>query len=439
MTYDLDKALVPQGLSSGCFIDSPASFPNRRRIGHETVLWSNFIVNAPVVYSLLERRLLYFLTLSVKHRFTEKNLGVPDSWKELYFEMTDADLGKIGGVTNVLQTYRALSDIGEKFMSISFINEHGERIDGKVHWVDTFFYNAATKKYKVRMSPEIMPYLINLSKAFTAFDIGTAMQLSSKFSQKFYELCCQFSGDFRYIDNSGKRFKKNVVPINIQDLRRLFNLEEEKDPRTGEVMTKGKYKNFNDIRKRIIEPAQAELNGLYLSGQSNVWFDYCECARVGRKITSFYFFVYTKENPKKENSHIWKSGDTPLYPFEEDRSSSIKKDSPVELWKDCTIEQLEYVVENLMLRYLGKSEVGYYLHFLSRPEHKSRDAYLQVIQVISDKERQPKFSSGTSSYKKKSIIEYALHENLKVFGWSIPPPPRSKKRNAVERSIPGLW
>ena len=203
---------------------------------HENIRWSNAIVDAPVVYSLLERRTLYFLTGEVKHKYTEKNLGVPENWKELYFHLTDKDLGVIGGKNNVLHTYEALSELGKKFIPVSFRNEKGQLITGKVHWVDSFFYNEQTGLYDVRVSPEIMPYLIDISKSFTTFDLGTAMLLRSKYTQKMYELCSQFCGDFRFCsqteEDAGNIFKKRVLPIQMTDFRRIFNLDEIRDPRT---------------------------------------------------------------------------------------------------------------------------------------------------------------------------------------------------------------
>lgn len=407
-------------------------FPDAAKVQHETVLWSNFLVNAPVVYSLLERRMLYYLTLYVKHRFTEKNLGVPDSWKDLYFQMTDADLGKIGGKTNVLQTYEALTEIGKKFITVAFTNDKGEKIKGKVHWVDSFFYNSDTGKYEVRMSPEVMPYLINLSRSFTAFDAGTAMMMSSKFGQKFYELCCQFSGNFRYTDKDGNRYKKNVVPVTIADFRRIFNLDEVKDARTGKVVKKALYTNFKDVRKRVIEPSLNELHELYITGHSNVWFDYLE-EKTGRKVTTIYLFVYSRENPKNGLPRPWQEGDEPLCPYETEYVAppSPKEKIASSLWKDCSKEHLEIVVEAMLNKYLRKSETWYYLNFIKTNHHNRRDSYLQVMQVVQDKERQPKFCNGTAAYKRKSIMQYALLENLQEFGWSIPAPkPRRKEADA---------
>ena len=56
-----------------------------------------------------------------------------------------------------------------------------------------------------------------------------------------------------------------------------------------------------------------------------------------------------------------------------------------------------------------------------------QDTYTQVIQVILEKEKQPKFSKAKKQYKRNNIIEYALKENLKEYGWSIEPPENYKQ------------
>lgn len=205
------------------------------RIKHENVSWSNILIDSPITYNLLERRTMYFLTGEVKRKFVEKGLGVPDNWKDLYFYLTDEDLGLIGGSKNVPRTYEVLSTMGEKFVTVRYRDENGGEIIGKLHWVDTFFYDPKKDLYAVRVSPEIMPYLINLNKNFSCFDVGTAIKLRSKFTQKMYELCCRFGGDYTHFEKEqqllGNVYKKRVVRISMDDFRRLFNLDEIRDPR----------------------------------------------------------------------------------------------------------------------------------------------------------------------------------------------------------------
>ena len=421
---------------------------NRREVKHESIRWSNAIVDSPVVYGLIERRTLYFITGEVKHKFTEKNLDVPENWKDLYFHLTEEDLGLIGGAKNIPRTYEALNKLGEKFLPVAFKNEEGELVVGKVHWIDTFFYNTKTGLYDVRVSPEIMPYLIDISRNFTTFDLGTAMLLRSKYTQKMYELCNQFSGNFRYNDSteraSGNIYKKRVLPIQIDDFRRIFNLDEVVDPRTKKVITPASYTNFKSIRENILDSSQKELFELYTCHQSNIWFDYKEGPRKGRggKVSSIFIFIYTREFPKVGDGKPWEKGDEPLSPYEKyvepQRHLTPYQRIRQSHWYKADTDSQERVVEVLLRRYLHDDEVKYYLRLLSVESRRHTDAYMQVIQVVEDKEKQQKFKYGTPAYKHNNIIYYVLKENLKEFGWSMEPMNSQKKpMRSVEQDLFG--
>ena len=56
------------------------------------------------------------------------------------------------------------------------------------------------------------------------------------------------------------------------------------------------------------------------------------------------------------------------------------------------------------------------------------------MQVIQEKEQQPKFKSGTKVYKHNNIVKFALQENLKEFGWSLSPMQKQRK-DVVEQDL----
>ena len=408
------------------------------RIKHENVSWSNILINSPITYNLLERRTMYFLTGEVKRKFVEKGLGVPDNWKDLYFYLTDEDLGLIGGSKNVPRTYEVLSTMGEKFVTVRYLDENGDEIIGKLHWVDTFFYDPKKDLYAVRVSPEIMPYLINLNKNFTCFDVGTAMKLRSKYTQKMYELCCRFGGDYTHYEHEqfiqGNVYKKRVVPISMDDFRQLFNLDEIRDPKTGKVLQPASLENFKDMRRSILDAAQDELLTMYLNNASNVWFDYQTegNGRKGGKVATIIIYIYTREHPKEGEQRPWRKGDAPLYPF-------VEKIIPVE--KKTTRERVrsndfyeaenqERIAEHFLSKYLSRREVAYYMAQIRKEARYHKDSYIQVIQVIQEKEKQKKFAEGTRQYKRNNLIDFALKENLKDFGWSINPPATRRERKS---------
>lgn len=396
----------------------------------EKVRWSNDLINSPMCYSLLERRVMYFLTGEIKRKFQERGLGIPDNWKELVFYLQDKDLGIIGGKKNVPRTYEALSELGGKFYPVRYKDETGNVVVGKIHWIDSFFYDKARNLYAVRVSPEIMKYLINLTHDFTTFNLGTALKLKSRFSQKMYEICCEFGGNFRFYDQTerlhGNTYKERVVPIHIDSFRTIFNLNEIKDQRTGKNIKPSSYNDYTDIRRFILEYAQKELFNLYMTNDSDIWFDFQPGDKAGQggRVSSILIYIYTREHPKEGEQRPWTKGDKPLIPFELD-SVSEKRRSPYQklhsnMWYGC--DNLDVVVRQILSRYLTKREVAYYIKEIQKEATHHKDSYIQVIQVLQEKENQPKFSNGTRQYKRNNIIDYALKENLKVYGWSIQPP-----------------
>lgn len=396
----------------------------------ETITWSNHLVNTPAVFSLLEKRVLYYLTLQIKHRFTEKSLDNPDAWQDLTFQLTDKDLAVVGGKTHVLQTYEALSDIGKKFMSVSYRNRQNQVICAKVHWVDAFAYNTATKTYEVRMSPELMPYLINLARAFTTFCVHTALLLRSKYSQKFYEFCCEYAGDFRYHREKPNdlAFKKNVFPIHTTTLRYLLDLGEKREARTGKVIAKEKYPNYSHLYRSVILPAQTELYELYHAGQSEVWFDCIPFRREGRKVVSLLIFIYTKSNPKQGLQKLWCEGDGTLDPYENFTQATLSPSKTNACQPSESTQTLLSKIYEKLSTYLEEREVLYYLNYLQHDRILGYDSCKQVLTVVEEKEKQPKFQGATRAYQRKAIMHYALQENLKTYGWSIPEPQEMRPR-----------
>lgn len=264
--------------------------------------------------------------------------------------------------------------------------------------------------------------IINLARSFTTFCAQTALSLRSKYSQKLYEFCCEFSGNYRYprAKSYDLAFKKNVFPIRIDQLRYLLDLSEKRDERTGKVLSKEKYPNYKDLKRNVLLPAQKELYELYHQGNSEVWFDCVPYQKEGRKIVSLLLIIYTKKHPKEGLQKLWEEGDEPLNPFEEFTGAALVQKEKQASCSCPASQELVSQVEKKLETYLESHEVVYYLNYIQTKVGGTYDAYNQVLQVLKDKEKQKKFQQGTRAYQRTSIMHYALQENLKEFGWNIP-------------------
>ena len=146
---------------------------------------------------------------------------------------------------------------------------------GFVNWCE---YDAQNKVYKVEVSSRIMPYLVELARHYTTYSLTVAITLKSVYSQRFYEMCCQYRNR---IENDGLAgFHKTQ-----QQLRTMFCLED-------------KYPLNADFNRNVINRAQAELKASYDKKQCDLYFD---VNIKGRGSEMCYDFkIHTREQSERQ-------------------------------------------------------------------------------------------------------------------------------------------
>lgn len=394
--------------------------------------FNNLLLRSPLRYTMMERRFLYKLSEAIKMRYEEMGLTMRDNWQNLVFNMTDRDLASVGGNTNVMRTYKTVRSLAQKAIVQFHENEDKQLVVDYFHWIDAFRWNTSTNDYTVRVSPELYDYVINLTKSFTVLNLHTAILLESKYSQKFYEICCLYSGDFRFIDPTtpDETYKKRVLKMSIEAFRFTFGLSELHDPKTGELLEKEKYQRFKTMVEKVILPAQRELYALYKNHLCDVWFDFEVLDRYGRgrngSPKNLRFYIYSREFPKSNDAEMdrpWQEGDAMLFPYEEKALKKAPKEKTFKQtdWLSLDGEFQRDTVRQLLKSYLDNDAADYYITRIDEEQRQSNDTYSQVIQVIYEKQKQAKFQQGTKKYKQKCLIDFVFAQNLKEYGWSIPP------------------
>lgn len=401
-------------------------------VGKCSFSFNNLLLRSPLRYTMMERRFLYKLSEAIKMRYEEMGLTMRDNWQNLVFNMTDRDLASVGGNTNVMRTYKTVRSLAQKAIVQFHENEDKQLVVDYFHWIDAFRWNTSTNDYTVRVSPELYDYVINLTKSFTVLNLHTAILLESKYSQKFYEICCLYSGDFRFIDPTtpDETYKKRVLKMSIEAFRFTFGLSELHDPKTGELLEKEKYQRFKTMVEKVILPAQRELYALYKNHLCDVWFDFEVPDRYGRgrngSPKNLRFYIYSREFPKSNDAEMdrpWHDGDAMLFPYEEKALKKAPKEKTFKQtdWLSLDGEFQRDTVRQLLKSYLDNDAADYYITRIDEEQRQSNDTYSQVIQVIYEKQKQAKFQQGTKKYKQKCLIDFVFAQNLKEYGWSIPP------------------
>ena len=178
------------------------------------------------------------------------------------------DITLIRDEKHTKEARQALRNLRNK--TIEFEDEEGNWL--YCGFINQAKYIAKEQVYEVEVSRDLMPYLVELSRHYTEYSLLVAISLKSIYSQRFYELCCQYR-------NMGK-FGKTV-----DQLKQMFCLED-------------KYPLLPLFKQKVINVAQKELKAAYDENQCDLWFDYVQDGR-GEK-AHFEFFVHTRENQRKQ-------------------------------------------------------------------------------------------------------------------------------------------
>jgi plasmid replication initiation protein len=114
------------------------------------------------------------------------------------------------------------------------IKEKGKWIG--CNWFSAFIYYTDAARFEFEISPTLTPYLLNLKKNFTAFNIEQAIKFSGKYTTRFYQFLIQAQH---------QQAKKRTFAL--EELYEILQL-----PPT--------LSRFDNFRLKVLEPSLAEIN-----------------------------------------------------------------------------------------------------------------------------------------------------------------------------------
>ena len=218
------------------------------------VVKDNKIIEASYTLSLSEQRVL----LACISQIDSKSSLQPDN----KFHVMASEIVDLMGLDSS-NAYRDMKMAVERLYNRT-IKIDGE--DGEMRWIYRKEYVKNEGKITLYFSPEIIPYLSQLSDKFTAYKLKYVTQFKSSYSIRLYEILVQWA-------SAGER------EVKVDWLRKIFQVED-------------KYKAIKDFKKYIVEPSLADINE-----HSNIWVEYGQ-RKSGRTVTHFQFKFGLKNQPK---------------------------------------------------------------------------------------------------------------------------------------------
>lgn len=112
--------------------------------------------------------------------------------------------------------------------------DDGQRVYEGYNALDKIRYAEGDGYIEAKFNDSMKPFLLELKRRFTIYQLEAFMQLGSRYSMRVYELL-KMREDLRWLR------------MRVENLRKLLSCED-------------KYSRFGDFRRRVIERAQSEIN-----------------------------------------------------------------------------------------------------------------------------------------------------------------------------------
>lgn len=244
-----------------------------------TLSQANALTESRYDFTKIEKNCIYMIIEKVRRDYVEKptsdNVG---KFNNLHVRFSSSVLGNITDKTHKKEAHEALTNLRKRDVEMNYA-------DGS--WTNTGFINwckfhAEQNMYEVEVSSEIMPFLVELAKRYTSYSLTVAMALKSVYSQRFYELCCQYRNNIEKDGFSG--FHKTQ-----DQLRQMFCLED-------------KYPKAPDFNTYVVKKAKDEIKTFYDANQCDLWFDVNIKGRG--KNQSYDFKIYTRETSEEQKAKV---------------------------------------------------------------------------------------------------------------------------------------
>lgn len=162
--------------------------------------------------------------------------------------------------------YTELKDIIKKLADKSvWIRLPDQKTDTLLRWIEKPYINEHSGTIKIRLDRDMMPFLLQLKKNFTQYQLIYTLALRSKYSIRFYELI------------KSLHFHKDeelTQAISLEDLRRALGAET--------------YTRYPDFRVRVLKPAVEEIN--QYTDETII----CEPVKVGRRVDEILITIKPK-------------------------------------------------------------------------------------------------------------------------------------------------
>lgn len=221
--------------------------------------------------SLPEQKTIAYICSMVKPVSAAENRGIP---YQLDYQFDIRQYCKICGIDyDNGKNYADIKATLKKLRDKSFWMQLPDGSETVVAWIDRVTTNKRSGLATVRIDDRLAPYLFNLGQRFTQYQLKNILGMKSQFSVRFYEIAKSYE------------FKQDII-FDLADLKRQLMVDDVSS-----------YRDYSLFRKKVLEPAEREINDL-----TDISISF-QPIKQGRKVVKIQLKIQ-----KKEMFEAWRAG-----------------------------------------------------------------------------------------------------------------------------------
>jgi plasmid replication initiation protein len=270
------------------------SMPHEYR---KLIFQPNTITKAQYSFTLLQERIFIYIMFALGEHSEQVRNGTYIEALELYSAPGNKDYIELDIPLRMIaepSQYGQVRANAVKMQStqMRIVKPRRKEQGGDLEWVESLFTKVTTvdasKKSNgflpIRISKIVSQLLLNITykdgrpEDYTSFFYDIAMISDNKYTPRIYKLLSRF-----------KDFADTNEPYRMQleDFREWLQLGD-------------KYKDYADIKRRILVPVQAEIKEI-----AEFYFELSESRKDGKAVSSMNFIIKTRDAGEKA-AHEWK-------------------------------------------------------------------------------------------------------------------------------------
>lgn len=154
--------------------------------------------------------------------------------------------------------YLNLKEVTQKLSDKSFWYSVSPNEQVLLRWISSVRYLKDKGIISLRISEDMRPFLLELKRQFTTYHLYNILGFKSRYSLRMYELLKSYEN-------------LHTWKVDVDELKKALDAEQ--------------YSNFKDLRVRVLDVAQREINGM-----TDITFTYEPIAK-GRRIEKIVFTI----------------------------------------------------------------------------------------------------------------------------------------------------